>query len=230
MVLKNDHIISSVANGGEARIEALEKLTLSFLQIQCRYNAAIREVLTKLDILNEEFELLYKRNPIHNMQSRLKSIPSIANKLKRRNLPIDFDVAVKHLHDIAGIRVICSYIDDIYVMADLLKKQDDVTVIKEIDYIKSPKANGYRSLHLVLEIPVFLSEGKIFVPIEIQLRTIAMDFWASLEHQLRYKNSVVIPEGMQRELKHVATEIADIDQKMQDILTEVENLPQSESV
>ncbi len=202
----------------------LENLALSFFQIQCRYNAAIREVRTKLEVLNEEFELMYQRNPIHNMQSRLKSTISIAEKLKRKGLPIDLNVATKHLTDIAGIRVVCSYIDDIYLIADLLAKQDDITVIKRIDYIKNPKPNGYRSLHLVLEVPVFLSEGKTFVPIEIQLRTIAMDFWATLEHQLRYKNDIIIPNHVHDELQLVATEIAQIDRKMQDILTFVENL------
>ena len=224
MVQKNSYLPATLSQERESPMLLIEKMALSFFQMQCRYNAAIREVKTKLDVLNEEFELLYQRNPIHHMQSRLKSVPSMANKLQKRGLPIDFDMAAKHLHDIAGIRVICSYIDDIYMISDLLTRQDDVTVIKKVDYIKNPKPNGYRSLHLVLEVPVFLSEGKTFVPIEIQLRTIAMDFWAALEHQLRYKNDVIIPDTIQKELQQVATEIAVIDQKMQNILTTVESL------
>lgn len=230
MVPKNGSAYPIVQNNQyDQKIPQLENLALSFFQMQCKYNAVIREVKTKLDVLNEEFELLYQRNPIHHMQSRLKSVPSIAAKLQKRGLPIDFDIAAKYLHDIAGVRVICSYIDDIYMIADLLTKQDDVTVIKKVDYIKNPKSNGYRSLHLVLEVPVFLSEGKIYVPIEIQLRTIAMDFWAALEHQLRYKNDVIIPDTLQKELQQVATEIAVIDQKMQNILTVVESLDSSAS-
>ena len=195
-----------------------------FFFIQFRYQAAIREIKTKLEILDDEFQTRHRRNPIHHMQSRLKSVASIMEKLQRRNLPLSMDAAVEHLTDIAGVRVICPYIDDIYAIAEMITRQDDVRVMKRRDYIQQPKENGYRSLHLVLEVPVFLQEGKTLVPVEVQIRTIAMDFWASLEHSLRYKGITEIPADISAELHLAAMEIQSLDERMQAIHKRVDQL------
>ena len=204
--------------------EEFQRMVNEFFAIQCRYQAAIREVQTKLEILDDEFQARHQRNPIHHMQSRMKSIQSMMEKLHRKHMTVNMDSAVEHLTDIAGIRVICSYIEDIYTVADLLTGQDDVRVLKVRDYIKDPKPNGYRSLHIVIEIPVYLSEGRVSVPVEVQIRTIAMDFWASLEHQLRYKAEGEIPPDISEELLQTASDIAQLDQRMQSIHDRVDAL------
>ena len=181
------------------------------------YDAAIREVKTKLEILDNEFSIKYDHNPIHNILSRLKSPMSITEKLKRRNLPLTVQSLKDGMNDIAGIRVICNYLDDIYHIADLLVNQDDVKLILRRDYIKHPKESGYRSLHLVLEIPVFLAERVEHVKCEVQIRTIAMDFWASLEHQLKYKGSTDVSEELRNRLKICAEAITEVDVEMQEI-------------
>ena len=195
-----------------------------FFSVQCRYQAAIREVQTKLENLDDEFQMKHKRNPIHHMQSRMKTIRSIMEKLQRKHLQQSITSAVDNLTDIAGIRVICSYLQDVYTVADLLTNQDDVHVVKVRDYIKQPKSNGYRSLHLVVEVPVYLSEGRLAVPVEVQIRTIAMDFWATLEHSLRYKARDQVPQSISDELLQTATDIAALDMRMQDIHDKVELL------
>ena len=204
----------------DERTETMMQLSAEFQQmvdefftVQCRYQAAIREVQTKLEILDDEFQMKHRRNPIHHMQTRMKSIQSMMEKLQRKHETISIASAVTNLTDIAGVRVICSYIQDIYTVADLLTSQDDVKVLRVRDYIKNPKPNGYRSLHLVLEIPVFLSEGRVLV--EVQSRTIAMDFWASLEHSLRYKAEGQVTEEVSQELLQTASDIAALDQRMQ---------------
>ena len=199
-----------------------QQMVDEFFTVQCRYQAAIREVQTKLEILDDEFQMKHRRNPIHHMQTRMKSIQSMMEKLQRKHESISIASAVTNLTDIAGVRVICSYIQDIYTVADLLTSQDDVKVIRVRDYIRNPKPNGYRSLHLVLEIPVFLSEGRILVPVEVQIRTIAMDFWASLEHSLRYKAEGQVTEEISRELLQTASDIAALDQRMQRIHDKVD--------
>ena len=199
-----------------------QQMVDEFFTVQCRYQAAIREVQTKLEILDDEFQMKHKRNPIHHMQTRMKSIQSMMEKLQRKHESISIASAVTNLTDIAGVRVICSYIQDIYTVADLLTSQDDVKVLRVRDYIKNPKPNGYRSLHLVLEIPVFLSEGRIPVPVEVQIRTIAMDFWASLEYSLRYKAEGQVTEEVSRELLQTASDIAALDQRMQRIHDKVD--------
>ena len=182
-----------------------------------RYNAGIREIKTKLEILDAEFSTHYEYNPIHHIESRLKSPRSILEKLQRRNLPISLDTIRTQLSDVAGVRVICNYIDDVYRVSELLTAQSDIRVISSRDYIKTPKENGYRSLHLVLEIPVFFAEGPVNVTVEVQLRTIAMDFWASLEHKLRYKNDTDVSEELRYRLKICAEAISEVDVEMQDI-------------
>lgn len=201
-----------------------QQMVDDFFSVQCRYQSAIREIQTKLEILDDEFQMKHRRNPIHHMQSRMKSIQSMMEKLSRRNAQKSISSAVENLTDIAGVRVICSYLQDVYTVAELLLRQDDIRLIKTRDYIKEPKANGYRSLHLVVEIPVFLSDGRHMVPVEIQIRTIAMDFWASLEHSLRYKTVGRIPEDISSELMRTAEDIAVLDQRMQSIHDRVDAL------
>ena len=181
------------------------------------YNGAIREITTKLENLDDEFSTRYAHNPIHHMERRLKSLKSIVGKLQRKGLPLTLVSAQKELYDIAGVRVICNYIDDIYDLADMLCGQGDVAVLRRRDYIQEPKPNGYRSLHLTVRIPVFLSTGSVGVPVEIQIRTIAMDFWASLEHQLRYKAEHTVPPSLRAQLKACAEESAALDLRMQAI-------------
>ncbi|NLO85043.1 MAG: GTP pyrophosphokinase family protein [Clostridiales bacterium] len=193
----------------------IQELMDSFLSMKCRYQAALMEVRTKLEILDDEFEIRYSRNPIHHMESRIKSPQSIAEKLLRKELPITPNSAMDNLNDIAGIRVVCAYLNDIYTISDLLTNQDDIMVICKRDYILAPKENGYRSLHLIVKVPVFLSDGKQMVPVEVQIRTIAMDFWASLEHQIRYKEVRDVPADLNDELHDAAERIYVLDEDMQ---------------
>jgi len=204
---------SALAEENRELYDALE----GYAMMQQLYNAAIREISTKLEILDEEFHIRYNHNPIHHMESRLKSPTSIAAKLKRKGQPVSVAAAQEHLLDIAGVRVICCYMEDIYKIAEVLLKQDDITLLRKRDYISSPKENGYRSLHLVVQVPVFLSDSRREVPVEIQIRTVAMDFWASLEHQLHYKGEKDMPENLVKELKECAEAIAEIDLKMEKI-------------
>ena len=186
-------------------------------QLEHLYESAIREVKTKLEILDSEFKTKYDHNPIHHLEDRVKSPQSILEKLNRKGLPFSCDTAKRELNDIGGVRVVCNYIDDIYTVADLLTSQDDVKLIKRKDYIKNPKPNGYRSLHLVIETPVYLSEKKELVHVEVQIRTIAMNFWATLEHDLKYKTDSVVSAELAEQLKNCAETIADTDKQMQDI-------------
>jgi len=189
--------------------------------IQQLYNSAIKEIKTKLEILDEEFQVKFDHNPIHHMEYRLKSPKSIIEKLEKKNCEISTASIKQNLTDVAGVRVICNYIDDINRIADLLTQQDDIALIRRRDYIAKPKANGYRSLHLIVTVPVFLAETTERVPVEIQIRTIAMDFWASLEHELKYKAEDKISEDLRRRLKESAESIARIDAEMQSIYKEI---------
>ena len=200
-----------------------------FFSIQCRYSAAMKEVQTKLEILDDEFQMKHRRNPIHHIESRLKSIQSIMEKLSRKSFAVSMKSAVANLNDIAGIRVICPYVEDAYTVAKLLTSQDDVHLKEIRDYIQHPKPNGYRSLHLILEIPVFLQEGRILVPVEVQIRTIAMDFWASLEHDLRYKAHGIVPQDISDELQQVGEDISRLDHKMQSIHDRIDILLQEQT-
>lgn len=188
------------------------------------YRAAIKEVSTKLDILDYEFKVRRQRNPIEYMKSRVKIFDSIMGKLRRKGLEESLKSARKNLNDIAGIRVVCSFICDIYEIAEMLKNQDDIKLINEKDYIKNPKPNGYRSLHMVVEVPIFFSDHVEPVRIEIQIRTIAMDFWASLEHKLYYKSGEGKSMHIKDELKECANIITETDMRMQSIQREVEKL------
>ena len=188
-----------------------------FVGMRFRYQSAMREVRTKLEILDDEFSMRHSRNPIHHMESRIKSPQSIIQKLRRKGLPPTTRAAMTHLKDIAGIRVVCAYLNDTYAIAELLGRQDDIRILRVRDYIKEPKANGYRSLHLIVEVPVFLSGGKELLPVEVQIRTIAMDFWASLEHQLRYKETSSVPDTLNQQLYDAAERSAELDREMQHI-------------
>ncbi len=188
-----------------------------FIELEHLYESAIREVKTKLEILDSEFKTKYDYNPIHHIEDRLKSPQSMMEKLQRKGMTFSTENVRATLHDIAGVRVICNYIEDIYSVAEFLTRQDDVTLIKTKDYIKNPKPNGYRSLHLVIETPVFLSDRKEMVHVEVQIRTIAMDFWASLEHQLKYKTDSEVSAELAQQLKDCAETIAATDLKMQSI-------------
>ncbi|MDE7432397.1 MAG: GTP pyrophosphokinase family protein [Lachnospiraceae bacterium] len=193
-----------------------------FNQIMCWYGCAIREVRTKLEVLNDEFQSTTARNPIDNIKSRVKEPMSIYEKLQRRGYPITLNSILNTMHDVAGIRVICPFIDDIYTVADMLTAQDDITLIQRKDYIKTPKPNGYRSLHLVVEVPIFLSGGKQLMRVEVQIRTIAMNFWASLEHQIHYKKSQDDVEDVVAQLTNCANVIYETDMKMQNIRKQLE--------
>ena len=194
-----------------------------FQQAMMRYTCAIREVKTKLEVLNDELSVKNQRNPIEMIKSRVKKPKSIVEKLQRRGFEVSLESMEKNLDDVAGIRIICSFLDDIYEVADMLIRQDDVKVIAVKDYIKNPKPNGYRSYHMIIEIPVFFSDSKKPIRVEVQIRTIAMDFWASLDHQLKYKKSFIDDNGeISEELKQCAEVIAGTDMKMLEIRKKIE--------
>lgn len=194
-----------------------------FQQAMMRYTCAIREVKTKLEVLNDELSVKNQRNPIEMIKSRVKKPKSIVEKLQRRGFEISLESMEKNLDDVAGIRIICSFLDDIYEVADMLIRQDDVKVIAVKDYIQNPKPNGYRSYHMIIEIPVFFSDSKKPIRVEVQIRTIAMDFWASLDHQLKYKKFFIDDNGeISEELKQCAEVIAGTDVKMLEIRKKIE--------
>lgn len=191
-----------------------------FQELMMMYSCAIREMRTKLEVLNDELSVHHQRNPIEFITSRVKKPLSIVEKLHRYGVPVSVESVEKNLNDVAGVRVICSFIDDIYTVADMLLRQDDITLIKKKDYIEHPKDNGYRSLHLIIEIPVFFSNQKKNMRVEVQIRTIAMDFWASVDHQLKYKQDIEDMENVDElsvELKDCADIIAQTDRRMQAI-------------
>lgn len=201
-----------------------EELKSQIDDINLVYGAAIREVSTKLEILADDFRMKHSYVPIHHMQSRLKTFDSLVEKAERYGIedPINnIDVVRKEVYDIAGIRVVCNYQEDIYTMSELLLKQSDVKLIKIKDYCEKPKESGYRSMHVVIAIPVFLVNSKTTVPVEIQFRSIAMDTWASLEHELKYKNKGALTEELQEELKKCAQTLADVDEQMERIRHQV---------
>ncbi len=186
----------------------------NYSKLMSYYKCAMMEIETKFNVLNEEFSLRLDRNPISSIKTRLKSPMSIKEKLEKKDLPLTLNSIEANLNDIAGIRVVCSFSEDVYTLAHALLKQDDLTLIEAKDYIKNPKPNGYRSLHLIVSVPIFLAHEKKQMRVEIQLRTIAMDFWASLEHQLRYKKDFTFTEKMADELLYCANLSAELDKKM----------------
>lgn len=189
----------------------------SFNRLMMEYRSVIMEVETKLNVLNAMFSEEYKRNPFESIKSRLKSPESIYKKLERKGYPLTMENIQNYVTDVAGVRVICSFPDDIYRLAELLTRQDDIILLKKKDYIETPKPNGYRSLHLILSVPIFLADEKKYVKVEVQFRTIAMDFWASLEHKLRYKKDMDNMDGIERQLRACADSIEALDYQMQEI-------------
>ena len=199
--------------------ELLIESAMQMQQMMLLYESGIREIKTKLDILSDESRISGKPSPIDAIKSRIKSPRSIIGKLKRRGFPISLQSMIDNLNDIGGIRVICPFIEDIYTVADMLMRQDDLTLIEKKDYIANPKPNGYRSLHLIVMIPVFLPEGAVDMKVEIQLRTIAMESWASLEHKLRYKKDMdpELLQSISKELSECAQLSSRLDTRMQTI-------------
>lgn len=222
--IKNLPAVSDNGKQNKSVYEQMTQVFYEFMQLQHLYDSAIEVVKTYLNILDGEFSVKFQRNPIHNIESRLKSPQSIIGKLQKKGLPLTADAARKNLLDIAGIRVTCCYISDIYAIADLLSRCDDFVVIKKKDYIKNPKPSGYRSFHMVVNVPVYLSTQKRYAPVEIQIRTIAMDFWASLEHQLKYKSSEKVPEELSEQLRDCANKISETDYQMQHIFNELNEI------
>ena len=206
---------------------------VQYKELQMLYSCALKEIQTKFEVLDTEFKLEYNRNPITSISTRLKRTDSVMDKLERKGLPFTLASVEENIHDMAGIRVICSYIDDIYLIADALLRQDDITLITRKDYIESPKENGYRSLHLIVEVPVFLTNHKKPMKVEVQIRTIAMDFWASLEHQMKYKKDVPDEADIMRELRECAAVIRETDERMLAIRRRIEsaaNAPSEEEL
>lgn len=210
------HALMSRLNSSELKNWARD-YAMPYKELMAYYRCAMMEVETKFNVLNEELSLLYDRNPIETIKARLKSPESIVDKAVRKNIPLTVDSIEKNLHDIAGLRIICSFPSDIYMLADALLRQDDVTLIERKDYIQNPKPNGYRSLHLIIETPIFLHNQTRMMKVEVQFRTIAMDWWASLEHKIRYKKDLKDDEAVARELFSCAEMGAELDQRMERI-------------
>ena len=202
-------------------VEWIKETFDKYARLMTYYRCEMMEIETKFNVLNEEYSLAHDRNPISSIKTRLKSFPSIREKLVRKGLEESVSAVEENLNDIAGVRVICPFPEDVYVLADALLKQDDVFLIEKKDYIKKPKPNGYRSHHMIVAIPIFLAHEKRMMKVEIQLRTIAMDCWASLEHQLRYKKETTFTEEMARELLTCAELSAELDNKMDNLRKKV---------
>ncbi len=212
----NDENYKSVMNliNSEQVFQFAQEMGMRFNRLMSYYKCAMMEVETKFRVLDEEYSLQHDRNPINSIKSRLKKISSIKEKLERKNLSLSIDTIEENLYDVAGIRVICSFTEDVYTLADAILKQDDITLIEMKDYIKNPKENGYRSLHLIVAVPIFLENEKRIMKVEVQLRTIAMDCWASLEHQLNYKKDYDFTDEMRNELMECAFLSSQLDEKM----------------
>lgn len=195
----------------------LKNYAKPYQELMAYYRCALMEVETKFNVLNEELSLVYDRNPIETIKSRIKSPESIIDKVMRKGIPLTVDSIEKNINDIAGIRVICAFPNDIYMLSEALLRQDDVRLITRKDYIRQPKDNGYRSLHLIIETPIFLHNQTRLMKVEVQLRTISMDWWASLEHKIRYKKNLADDARVARELQECAEMGAELDRRMEKI-------------
>ena len=200
-------------------MDMIKENALPYRKLMSYYRCAMMEIETKFNVLNDQFSLQYERNPIESIKTRLKSPESLLRKLRKKDLPVTIESVEDNIYDVAGIRVICSFIEDIYNLAECLLRQDDIKFIEIKDYIKEPKKSGYRSLHLIVEVPIFLEDEKKLVKAEVQLRTIAMDFWASLEHKLQYKKEIAPEEAasISENLAECAEAISDLDARMEEI-------------
>ena len=193
------------------------------------YNSALKEVRTKVEILNDEFQQVHQYNPIEYIKSRIKAPESIVKKLKRYGYDSSIDNMVNYINDIAGIRIVCSFTSDIYRIAEMIRLQNDIHVIAVKDYIRLPKASGYKSYHMLVTVPVFLSDRTVDVKVEIQIRTVAMDFWASLEHKINYKFEGNAPEHVKRELIECAGMVSALDNRMQELNEEIKALSKEDA-
>lgn len=203
----------------EEFLEMIQKNKRPFDLLMSYYQCAVMEIETKFRVLNQEYSLEYDKNPIEGIKTRIKSYDSIVRKIRRKNIPMSLTAIEENIKDIAGVRVICSFPEDIYELADSFLRQDDIVLIEKKDYIKNPKPSGYRSLHLIVQVPIFLQKNKKMVNVEVQFRTIAMDFWASLEHKRRYKKDIPADQAqqLQEELLACAAQSAQLDNRMQEI-------------
>ena len=204
-------------------------LIVQYKELMMMYTCAIKEMRTRFEVLNAEFNIRHSRNPINFINTRLKRSSSLIEKMERNNIPMSIENIEENIDDVAGIRVICSYVDDIYLIANALAGQNDVELIAQKDYIANPKPNGYRSLHMIVRIPVNFENGTKLVKVEVQIRTIAMDFWATLEHELKYKNEIIGVEEIVAELKNCAEIISDADSKMLEIRRRIEQSGETRS-
>nr|WP_309100034.1 GTP pyrophosphokinase family protein [Fredinandcohnia onubensis] len=209
------------------RMNQFKDMKVELIRFMMSYKFALEEMMTKINILKQEFKYIHDYNPIEHVSSRLKSPESILNKIQRKGYDYSFESITENIRDIAGIRITCAYISDIYKISEMLQKQKDVTLIECKDYIKNPKPNGYQSLHLIVQIPIFMSDREEHIFVEIQIRTIAMDFWASLEHKIYYKYNKEIPQHMKDELKEAAITAAQLDKKMEKLQREMNKLKES---
>lgn len=205
-------------------MQQLKDMKVELTRFMMAYQFACDEMNTKINILSDEFNYLHDYNPIEHVKSRVKSPESIFNKIIRKGYEFSLESIKENIRDIAGVRITCSFISDIYVLAEMLGKQKDITVVEYKDYIENPKPNGYQSLHLIVQIPIFMTDRTINTYVEIQIRTIAMDFWASLEHKIYYKYDKEIPKHMQEELQKTAFVAAELDRKMEWLHKEVSSI------
>lgn len=203
----------------------------SWKEVQLVYSSALKEINTKLEILNDEFQHVHSYNPIEHIKSRIKTPESIVKKLKKNGYESTIDNMIQHVNDIAGIRIICSFTSDIFEIAKIIANQNDIKLISVKDYINNPKPSGYKSFHMIVTVPIFLSNKSVDTKVEIQIRTVAMDFWASLEHKINYKYEGNVPEEIRKELVDCAHMVADLDDKMLSLNEQVMNysLKQDES-
>lgn len=222
ILMRMPRLSDAAANVIYDRTKQVAGALVDYRELMMMYTCAMKEIQTKFEVLNSEFNVRYSRNPINSMSTRLKRTVSIVEKLARKGQAFTPENVERYLGDVAGVRVICSYVDDIYKIADSFVQQDDITLIERKDYIANPKENGYRSLHLIVKVPVFFADQKCEMKVEVQLRTIAMDFWASLEHQLKYKKEIPRQDEIVTELKACADAITAAENHMLSIRQEIE--------
>lgn len=223
---KNQHptdLSETVALAMMSKTRRLANTVVKYQELLMRYTCAMKEIRTKFEVLNTEYNVRFRRNPIVSINTRLKQTASIVGKLERLGVEFSPEAVEQYLNDVAGVRVICSYLDDVYTIAQALTRQDDVRLLRIKDYIKEPKENGYRSLHLIVSVPVFFAEMPRNVKVEVQIRTVAMDYWAELEHQLRYKQEIPNEEAIVRDLTDCAKKTAEIDAQMLAIRKKIES-------
>ena len=213
---------------GNMNYDETDQVT-SWTEVILVYTAALKEIGTKLEILNDEFKHVHRYNPIEHIKSRIKTSESIVKKLKRHGYESTIENMVRYVNDIAGVRVICSFTSDIYRIADMISNQNDIKILSIKDYIKNPKESGYKSYHMLVSIPIYLSDRKVDAKVEIQIRTVAMDFWASLEHKIRYKFEADAPQHIKEELVECARMVSDLDARMLSLNDEIQALIQEQN-